>query len=585
MAFIPEIANERISPSLAGAIVFRWKTALFQMKRATTDLFNSRIKKHRKQSKLRTAPIIAASKTKLWTEVAPAERYLVAGKIHNLRLAVAKLEGLEIPAGNTFSFWKQVGRTSRVKGFAVGRELREGCIIPNIGGGLCQISNALFDAALQAEFEIVERHAHSQVIPGSVAEKGRDATVFWNYVDLRFSSVGAFRIEASLDGENLTLQFRAERNAVKRLQPIARKVIHAGSPNSCASCDQGDCHRVVNRSANADFGRSAFLVDEFTPEFDRYISEIRTTNDVIMMPLDGRRFRKANYAWTARGFGSVKHSVFVTAVRSYRSRRLSAQGAARQLNLLKMYEQLAASYARRLGPEILHLVVQQNLLPFLWKSGHLGGRTFDVLMTAMPMTNLQESLDHASSLHPESPTLSDFRADPDLVAVEMEALRHARKIVTPHTAIARLFPKRAGILDWKQPQIAQRKAASNAKMRVVFPASTVGRKGCYELRDAMRGIDAKLILLGPIIEKADFWGGFAVEQGGNDWLQTADIVVLPAFVEHRPRRLLLAASCGIPVIASEACGVSNVAGIRTIEAGDSASLRSSILIAFPSAIR
>ena len=55
----------------------------------------------------------------------------------------------------------------------------------------------------------------------------------------------------------------------------------------------------------------------------------------------------------------------------------------------------------------------------------------------------------------------------------------------------------------------------------------------------------------------------------------ADLVVLPAFIEHRPRRLLMAAS-GIPVIASEECGVSSVAGVGRVPAGNTAELRSAI---------
>jgi hypothetical protein len=73
-----------------------------------------------------------------------------------------------------------------------------------------------------------------------------------------------------------------------------------------------------------------------------------------------------------------------------------------------MYEHLAESYARRLKFDVLHLVVQQDLLPFLWKGGYLGGRTFDVLMTSLPMSELQRTLDEAAKLHPESTTLGDF---------------------------------------------------------------------------------------------------------------------------------------------------------------------------------
>ena len=579
MTVSPKTARKRRLPTRKAALVFRGKAALLQLRRAVVDFADRTVERHAKESELTSQPVIAVSKTLLWTESAPEERFLLAGKIHNLRLAVRELDGIEIPAGKTFSFWKQLGRAGRFNGYVKGRELREGCIIPNIGGGLCQISNALYDAALQAGFEIVERHPHTQVIPGSLAEQGRDATVFWNYIDLRFRSDNAFRIDAKLDGESLTVQFRGEKNGRKQLHQINRTFVHADSPNSCATCEVGDCLRVVDSKAHTDFGRRAYLLDEFMPEFDRYVNERRTEKDRLLIPLDGRRFRKGNYAWTTAGFGSVSQSLLVTAKRSYRSRKLSAQGAARQINLLAMYEELAESYARRLSFDALHVVVQQSLLPFLWKKGHLGGRTFDVLMTALPMAEIQKKLDLAHSLHRKSKTLGDFRADASLVAAETDALEAAAKIITPHSGIASLFPNQAELIEWKTPVAKPRGLVKSEKPQIVFPSSTVGRKGCYELREAVLGLDVKLILHGPLVEGADFWNGFDTERGGDDWPQSADLVVLPAIIEHKPRRLLLAAASGIPVIASHACGVDRVPGISTIEAGDADSLRKEILAA------
>jgi hypothetical protein len=149
-------------PARAGAIIFRGKAALLQLKRGTENLFDAGLKRPSFAGGLSGQQAIAESKTALWTESAPEERFLQAGNIHNLRLAVKKLHGLEIPAGVVFSFWKHVGRADRRRGYVAGRELREGCIIPSTGGGLCQLSNALYDAALQANFEIVERYAHTQ---------------------------------------------------------------------------------------------------------------------------------------------------------------------------------------------------------------------------------------------------------------------------------------------------------------------------------------------------------------------------------------------------------------------------------------
>lgn len=336
------------------------------------------------------------------------------------------------------------------------------------------------------------------------------------------------------------------------------------------------CFRSLKPETNLDFGKTAFLVDEFSPEFDEYIQQTRARKDLFLIPIDGRRFKKANYAWNLKGFSKIKQSFFVTAIRSYKSRKLAAQGAARQNNLLAMYEKLAESYAKNLSYDVTHLVVQQNLLPFLWKSGVLGGRTFDVLMTSLPMRELQKRLDYAHSLHAESKTLGDFRADENLIEAETESLQMARKIITPHTKIASIFPEKSELLGWQIPKAKEINKTKNEKFAIVFPASTVGRKGCYEMREAIRGLDIKLVLLGAEIEGENFWRDFEIEKDDNDWLEKADLVVLPAFVEHKPRLLLLAVANEIPVIASDACGLRNIEKVEIVKAGDAFDLREKI---------
>lgn len=561
------------------AVIFRGKASLLQLNRGLKNLRDSDLKNHSFSDELKNSPVIAESKTPLWTESAPEEQFLLAGKIHNLRLAVKKLNNLQIPANEIFSFWKNVGQATRLKGFVVGRELREGCIIPNVGGGLCQISNALYDAALKANFEIVERHAHSQIISGSLAEQNRDATVFWNYIDLRFRSPNAFRIEAFLGKDHLTIRFRsrAKKQSFFQISKNGNQNPNEKLPNSCATCGVESCFRSLKPTVK-DFGKTAFLVDEYSAEFDEYIQKTRKKTDEIYLPLDGKRFRKANYAWNTNGFSKAKQSFLITAVRSYRSRKLAAQGAARQKNLLAMYEKLAESYAKNLRYDVLHVVVQQNLLPFLWKSGALGGRTFDVLMTGLPMREIQKKLDYAAALHPESKTLGDFRADEDLLNAESEALENAEKIITPHTHIADLFFDKAEVLNWKIPSASKIERAKNEKFTIAFPASTVGRKGCYELREAVRGLDVKILTFGAEIEGKDFWEGFDTEKSvGNKMSEKADLIILPAFVEHRPRRILQAWENGIPLIVSEECGIANLENVETVTAGNAYELREKIL--------
>jgi hypothetical protein len=354
-----------IRPSLRDALVFRAKATLLQMHRAARDTLGGGCARHPLRDELSREAVAGQSVTRLWTADDDAEKHLLAGKVHNLRLAIRGLNGVEVPAGGVFSFWAHVGRPTRWRGYVAGRELREGCIIPNIGGGLCQLSNALYDAALNAGLEIIERHAHTQVIPGSLAEAGRDATVFWNYVDLRFRSAHPFRIEASMDASVLSVRFRSGgARASRPARAAERKLTVAPSshaPNSCVTCNVRDCFRNVGANTTK-FGRTAYLVDEFYPELDGYISNARRERDLLAVPLDGKRFGKANYAWSTEGFRQVSQSRAATLLRAYESRKLAAQGGTRQRALLGHSERLARSYRTLLAYDVTHVTLSQNLL-------------------------------------------------------------------------------------------------------------------------------------------------------------------------------------------------------------------------------
>ncbi|MES2506521.1 MAG: glycosyltransferase, partial [Verrucomicrobiota bacterium] len=79
------------------------------------------------------------------------------------------------------------------------------------------------------------------------------------------------------------------------------------------------------------------------------------------------------------------------------------------------------------------------------------------------------------------------------------------------------------------------------------------------------------------LEGADFWHGISLTAHGEGWLEHADVVVLPAFVENCPRILLRAIAAGKPVIATEACGIGDLPGVTVIPTGDSTKLRSILM--------
>lgn len=232
---------DRAVPTRIGNLVFETKAALLRLRRASADLSLNAPKRHRRGTMLTSAPVLATIRSPLWTTRGGAkDRALNAGKIQNLRAAIAGLDGIEVAAGEVLSFWKQVGKPLRRRGFVEGRELREGCMIATVGGGLCQLSNALHEAALDAGLQVVERHQHTRIVPGSRAEAGRDATVFWNYLDFRVRSSRPFRIEARLTADELELTIRGK--IATPCLPVPDFSIGL-TAHDCLTCGQVTCHR------------------------------------------------------------------------------------------------------------------------------------------------------------------------------------------------------------------------------------------------------------------------------------------------------------------------------------------------------
>src|SRR5579864_4769824 len=258
MMLAPERSARMATPPMAEwALPNRWSNEvfggnpiLFQSQRLLVDLVSGPRRLAKAAAKELPA-MLGECRTPLWSDGRPAEHAYQLGKVQNLRRAAAALDGVMVPAGAVFSFWKQIGRASRRRGFVTGRMLQQGCLVPATGGGLCQLSNALYEAALQAGCEIVERHAHSRRVAGSAAALGRDATVAWNYVDLRFRSRGTLRIEARLTRDDLIIRFCGQEGTAASRPSLTTDIV-APQPvaRSCATCGEVSCFRHEHHAAH-----------------------------------------------------------------------------------------------------------------------------------------------------------------------------------------------------------------------------------------------------------------------------------------------------------------------------------------------
>ncbi|HEY2495821.1 MAG TPA: VanW family protein [Candidatus Angelobacter sp.] len=515
--------------------------------------------------------LLAECRSPLWTAESVVENTLQFGKIQNLRKACHQLHLVEIPAGETFSFWKQVGKSKSYAGYAKGRELRQGCLIPSIGGGLCQLSNSLYDLALKSDCEIVERHAHSAVVPGSAAEYGRDATIFWNYVDLRFRPKQGTMITAVLTKNELVVRFWGK----KRLISIGGQsaVLQKQSfINTCTDCGVSQCFRHVNPDIPGFSGRTVFLIEECWPEFEEFSSKIRLQTDDLFLPYHSGLRSIARYNWNSNGYRRTIAANMKTAFAAARSRFHLNSSAPPVAMQIARSQALADYYGDRLPIDASHLYVAQSLLPFLWRRGDLGGRTFSVFMTRLPLQVLHQKLDRLVAQFPERKTFQEFRAPGWIVEAEAEALEQAERIITSHSLFASLFPFKTTFLDWKLPQV---KSAERG-LDIVFPGPSLSRKGAFELREAVQQLHRPLAVLNKAAESERFWSGIELLDIPENWLSRAAVVVQPAFIENNPRPLLRALAAGIPVIATPECGIAEHPLLTLVPAGDTKTLRDEI---------
>jgi vancomycin resistance protein VanW len=130
------------------------------------------------------------------------------GKLANIRLSAALLDGVVVAPGEIFSFWRLVGRPSAAAGFAIGRSIRGGVVGGEVGGGLCQVSGIAYEAGLRAGLAVVERHPHSRDLYAEeerFTPLGLDATVVWPNKDLRLLNAHAVPVQVRFAIRDLTI--------------------------------------------------------------------------------------------------------------------------------------------------------------------------------------------------------------------------------------------------------------------------------------------------------------------------------------------------------------------------------------------
>lgn len=146
----------------------------------------------------------------------------------NIELAAAAIDGVVIKPGEEFSFNKVVGPRSERRGYRAAPSYLGPENPSTIGGGICLVSSAIYQAALEGNLTIEQRTAHLRTI--KTVPAGLDATVWYGQADLKIRNTLSVPIQFSTACSNQTL----------RVNILARKP---------ASFQTAKIERIVSRNA------------------------------------------------------------------------------------------------------------------------------------------------------------------------------------------------------------------------------------------------------------------------------------------------------------------------------------------------
>jgi len=115
--------------------------------------------------------------------------YFPAGvypRSNNLKIALSYMDGVVVMPGETYSYNQNIGDTTASKGYQPAATFKGGTTVNEMGGGICQTVSTLYNVALMANLEIVERHQHG--LPVGYVPPSRDATVYSPVLDFKFKN-------------------------------------------------------------------------------------------------------------------------------------------------------------------------------------------------------------------------------------------------------------------------------------------------------------------------------------------------------------------------------------------------------------
>lgn len=185
MAFGGESPNKYIQSSGAKDVNQNIQSDKLLRAAAKETKSESKTLKPSKKKKTSKSTIIGSYQTKIIDKS--------KNRVRNIKLATRKINNYTIRPGEVFSFNEVVGKRTKKRGFKRAKIIVDGETDVGIGGGICQLSTTLYNAANRANLEVIERHSHSKRV--HYVPIGRDAAVDYGHLDLKFKNTKNYSVK------------------------------------------------------------------------------------------------------------------------------------------------------------------------------------------------------------------------------------------------------------------------------------------------------------------------------------------------------------------------------------------------------
>ena len=151
-------------------------------------------------------------------------------RTNNLKKAVNTIDGTVLAPGQVFSFNQIVGKRTIENGYQEAGIYVNGQVKTGLGGGICQVSTTLYNAALLFDLEILERHHHSLTVP--YVPLSRDAAVSWRSKDLKFINNTPYNIfiHSEVRGNQIVFELFSTEN-YKEIKLISQRISIVSAPS------------------------------------------------------------------------------------------------------------------------------------------------------------------------------------------------------------------------------------------------------------------------------------------------------------------------------------------------------------------